>query len=58
MKKPQPDPPLGSIKNRREFLSILAAFEGDLQQLSARLRAGAASNYEQALAADLIEKED
>jgi hypothetical protein len=56
MKKPQPGPPPSSIKTSRALRSIWAALEGDSQQLSARLRAGIASNAEQALAADLIER--
>jgi hypothetical protein len=55
VKKPRPDPPLSSIKSGRALRSVWAALEGDPQQLYARLRAGVASNAEQALAADLAE---
>jgi hypothetical protein len=56
MKKPRPAPPLSSIKSSRALRSIWAALEKNPQQLCARLRAGIASNAEQALAADLIER--
>jgi hypothetical protein len=55
MKIARPDPPLSSVKSGRALRSIWAALEKKPQQLSARLRAGIASNAEQALAADLIE---
>jgi hypothetical protein len=46
---------LGAVKDVCAFHSIMFALEGDLYQLLYRLRAGIASNAEQALAADLIE---
>src|SRR5438067_6326067 len=56
MKKRRSDPPLGNIKRSGALLSIWAALEGDPKRLLTRLRAGVASNAEQALAADLLEK--
>jgi hypothetical protein len=56
MKKPRPDPPLSSVKSGRALRSIWTALEKNPQQLCARLRAGIASNAEQALAAGLIER--
>jgi len=55
MKKPRAGPPLGNIKSGRALLSIWAALDGDPQRLLTRLRAGVASNAEQALAAELLE---
>jgi hypothetical protein len=55
MKSRGSDPPLSSIKSGRALLSIWAALDGDPQRLLTRLRAGVASNAEQALAADLLE---
>jgi len=44
-----------AVKDLDAFDSIMSALESDLDGLLARLRAGIASNAEQALAADLIE---
>ena len=44
-----------AVKDEPAFDSIMSALEADLRTLLARLRAGIASNAEQALAADLIE---
>jgi hypothetical protein len=56
MKKREPELPLSGIKSGRALKAIWAALEKNPQQLCARLRAGIASNAEQALAADLIER--
>lgn len=44
-----------AVKDVAAFDSIMSALEADLGRLLARLRAGIASNAEQAFAADLIE---
>jgi len=44
-----------AVKDEAAFASIMCALEADLGTLLARLRAGIASNAEQAFAADLIE---
>jgi len=55
MKKRRADPPLTNIRSSRALRGIWSALEGDPKWLAERLRAGVASNAEQAVAADLIE---
>lgn len=47
---------LNGVRDQEALHSILSALEADLGQLVHRLRGGIASNAEQALAADLIER--
>jgi hypothetical protein len=56
MKSRGSDPPLSSIKSGSALLSILAALDGDPRRLLTRLRAGVATNTEQALAANLLDR--
>jgi ABC-type transporter MlaC component len=48
--------PLSVVTSPEECPPIWAALEGNPQRLAARLRSGIASNMEQSVAADLIEK--